>query len=85
MSRTLALILIVLGWLLGLAASFGTILMFLFGCRMLFSGDVAIGLKVIGASLVIGWLLGIFKKFLGRSWASIPALVSPSSDFPNGN
>jgi hypothetical protein len=80
MSRTLKLIFIAFGWLSGLVASLCTIGLFLFGVRMLFVGDVADGLKVIGVSLVLGWVLGVVKSFLERSWARIPIRVINRAD-----
>ncbi|HEY9826495.1 MAG TPA: hypothetical protein V6D19_13710 [Stenomitos sp.] len=85
MSRTLKLILIAFGWFLGLAASLCVVWAFLFGVRMVFVGDVAIGVKVIGFSLVFGWVLGVFKGFLERSWARIPIHMLSSSDSPKAD
>ncbi len=74
MARKLKLLMIAVGWLLGLAASLCTIWLFLFGVRMLFVGDVADGLVAIVISFVLGWVLGVFKNFLERKWASIPVI-----------
>ena len=85
MSRTPKLILIAFGWFLGLVASLCVVWAFIFGVRMVFVGDVAIGLKVIGLSLVFGWVLGVFKGFLERTWKNIPIRVLNSSNPPRDN